>query len=97
MEKHILGATVHRQKRPRMSDMSLGFPCKGNMGPWGKVHGSQKHPQQANIRQSCSIYVHLWVLFSFENHAAEESCQETSEEIRECGTADTCSSSVLTL
>lgn len=42
----------------------------------------------------CSIYVYLWVLVGFENHAAEESCQETSEEVRECGTADTCSSSV---
>lgn len=50
MQKHIPAAAVHGQKRPRMSDMSLGFPCRENAAPWGKVHGSQKHPLQANCK-----------------------------------------------
>lgn len=45
MQKHVPRATVHGQKKPKMSDMSLGFPCRGNVAPRGKVRGSQKHPQ----------------------------------------------------
>lgn len=62
MQKHFPGATVHAQKRARISDMSLGFPCKGRVAPWVKVHRSQKHPQRANhkavLHDLCASVAH---------------------------------------
>lgn len=71
------------------------FPARGMWLHEGRFMGLEGIPSEQTLRQCCRIYVHLWLLVSFENHAAEESRQETSEELRECGTADTCSSSVL--
>lgn len=95
MQEYIPGATVHGQKRPGRSGMLLDFPCKGNMLHRCRFPGLESIPSEQTIGQCCSIYVHLQLSASFENHAAEESCQETSSAARECATADTCSSSVL--
>ena len=95
MQEYSPGATVHGQKRPGKSEMSLDFPMWGTWLHGSRFLGLESILSEQTIGQCCSIYVHLQLSASFENHATEESCQETSSEVVECATADTCSSSVL--
>lgn len=91
MQEYFPGATVHGQKRPG------GLRCLGIFlqGEHASTAADSQGLNEQTVGQCYSIYVHLQLLASSENHAAGESSQETCLEVRECATANTCSSSVL--
>lgn len=71
------------------------FPARGSWLHGSRCLGLKSIPSEQTIAQCCSICMYLQLLASFENHAAEESCQGTSLEVREYAIADTGSRSVL--